>query len=303
MSNTIGIRVDIDFEIGLVKGVPHLLKLFEKYGIKATFFVTMGHDGFKHNTKRLNSTNYLKRVLSFNPVKIISMFGLSYLVKQFFGYVGNVGGDHSDMLRRIVKEGHELGVHGYNHFWWAENIWNCETQAVREEMNKGLDAFKNATGIEANVWASPNWRCSKDSLHLVDEFGFLYGADCRGKHPFLPMDHNWQGKTIQLPITLPCLHEVKQYLARNTHERIIHELLSHITLPFNVLCIHGYYEGILERELFIRFIHAVKSKGVQFFPLKQVFERINKSSVPLCKVTRKTLPGGRGEISFQGEEC
>lgn len=170
-------------------------------------------------------------------------------------------------------------------------------------MNKGVSTFKKTTGINSKVWASPNWRCSEDSLKLEDQLGFLYGADCRGKYPFIPVMNIWKAKTIQLPITLPCLHEIKQYLGTDNHDAIIRNLGSQIQSAFNVLCIHGYYEGVLARRLFTNLMRTINAENYKFVPLKELFEKIDQRNLPLCPVTKKVLPGGRGEISFQGRVC
>ncbi len=300
MDTTIGLRIDIDFEIGLVRGVPYLLDVLKQEKIAATFFVTMGPDGFKHNMKRLRSKNYVQRILSFNPWKIISTFGVSYLLKQFSGQSGNVGADHSELLTRILNEGHELGVHGYDHFWWAGHVWNCDRNAVKEDMTRGIHAFEQAVGNYPKVWASPNWRCSKDSLQLVDEFGFQYGADCRGTSPFYPVIGEWQANTLQIPITLPCLHEIVQHLQTKDHETIVKHLLSTMTYDRNIWCIHGYYEGVLERVLFRKCVQAIKSRQVTWMTLHEYYTGLDKHTAPECPMTKARLPGGRGEISFQG---
>ena len=50
---TIGIAVHVDTYEGMKKGVPVLLALFQKYGIKASFFVPMGKDHTGWTVKRI----------------------------------------------------------------------------------------------------------------------------------------------------------------------------------------------------------------------------------------------------------
>jgi len=104
MKKFIGIRADIDFEIGITKGVPYLLDFFRQHDITASFFVTIGPDGFKHNKTRLKSSGYVKRVLSFNPFKIVSRFGFSYVVRQLLGLSGNVGAIRSLPRAQAVRQ-------------------------------------------------------------------------------------------------------------------------------------------------------------------------------------------------------
>ncbi|MFC1824272.1 polysaccharide deacetylase family protein [Thermodesulfobacteriota bacterium] len=300
MKKVIGIRVDIDFEIGLTKGVPFLLNFFKRMDLQATFFVTMGSDGFRHSRKRLNSKNYLRRVSSFGIMNIISRFGLPYLTKQFIGLSGKVGVSHPEILNEIIQRGHDIGAHGYDHYWWAENVYTAEERLIKRDMENGVQALKSAIGSETESWASPNWRCSKHSLKIIDEYDFMYGADCRGESPFFPQIDGWQAKKIQLPISLSCLHEVKQALGTGNRDKIINCLMAQLKDRYNLLCIHGYYEGILERKMFMEFIEKAKGEGFRFVPMKTLFEGLEKKEVPVCEIIRKELPGGRGQVSCQG---
>lgn len=299
----IGLRVDVDFEVCLTKGVPFFLDFFKRNNIAATFFVALGPDGFRNCKKRLGSEGYARRVLSFNPLKIISKFGCVYLARQFLGPPGNVGERRPSLLKDISERGHELGLHGYDHYWWAENIWMAGPEEIRMEMEKGITAFRKITGEEPKVWASPNWRCSEESLRLVEEYGFDYGADFRGESPFRPSIEGRGAKTVQLPITLPCLHEARQFLGAADRKAILQALLSRLNTTYNVLCIHGYYEGILERDLFIDLAAEVQRRGFQFVPLKDLHAAVKEADVPICEISRKQLPGGRGMVSFQGKEA
>ena len=302
MNKKIGIRVDVDFEIDLIRGIPFLLDLFKEHGVKATFFVTMGPDGFGYNRRRVKSVNYIQRILSLNPFKIVRGFGLFYLIKQILGIKNNVGASHPDILEKIVSEGHELGVHGFDHYQWAENVWCWNKAQVEEDIKKAAAVFRDQRGVDPEVWASPNWRCSEDSLQFIDGFNNEYSADTRGKSPFFPTIGDWKAKTVQLPINLPCLHEVKQFLKTNDENSIIQYVFSHFQEHYNILCIHGYYEGILARHLFKSFLQEALRKGHEFVPLNQIAKEVKPHHIKTCKLTKKKLSGGRGEVSWQGEE-
>lgn len=299
MPKNVGLRVDVDFEIGLVKGVPFLLDYFSRHNIKATFYVTMGPDGFGHSGKRIKTRGYLKRILNFNPLKIILCLGPAYLLRQFAGIGGNVGSAHPEILKRIIAEGHAIGVHGYDHFWWAENIWDCGEEEIKREISAGLEVFRKSTGIEPVAWASPNWRISEKALMILEKCSFKYGADCRGHSPFFPKFTGWTAKTPQFPITLPCLHEIKNYLDCPTEKNISNEFISKLTAGSNVWCIHCYYEGILERRLFTNILGKLLSEGFNFMPIGDIASKTNLSTLPECGLMRKKLPGGRGEVTFQ----
>ena len=44
LKQTIILKTDVDTYEGLRKGVPNLINIFDKYNIRATFFIAMGYD-------------------------------------------------------------------------------------------------------------------------------------------------------------------------------------------------------------------------------------------------------------------
>jgi len=299
MSKRIGLRCDVDFGIGLERGVPYLLDLFKKRNMRVTFYVTMGPDGFRAHTNRLGSASYRRRIRRMNPMRMINAFGPVYLARQALGIRGTVGLSHPEVLRRVVGEGHELGVHGFDHYWWAENVFEADRNALKEDMDRGLNALKKSTGHDASAWASPNWRCSASSLNLLDEYGFRYGADTRGRSPFVPVMTGYSGRKPQLPISLPCLHEIADYKDTTDPTTIRDEFVSHLQPGYNVWCIHDYYEGVLRRETFESVLDAVIRDGWSLVPITTLAAEVQPDTIATSRITRARMPGGRGEVSCQ----
>lgn len=295
----IGLRCDVDFGIGLARGVPYLLDVFQRRGLRATFYVTMGPDRFRRHANRLGSASYRRRIRRMNPLGMLRAFGPVYLARQALGWPGSVGLAHGDVLRRIVAEGHELGVHGFDHYWWAEHVFEADRAALRGDMERACDALRRCAGHDPSAWASPNWRCSGASLSLVDEFGFRYGADTRGRSPFVPAVPGYTGRTPQLPISLPCLHEIGDYLDTTDAATIRAEFVRHVTPGYNVWCIHDYYEGLLKRGMFTSVLDALLADGWTIVPIAELAAGLTAGHVPAARLTRARVPGGRGEVSCQ----
>ena len=38
MAKQLGLRIDLDFGIGLARGVPYLLRVLKRFGVRATFY-------------------------------------------------------------------------------------------------------------------------------------------------------------------------------------------------------------------------------------------------------------------------
>jgi undecaprenyl phosphate-alpha-L-ara4FN deformylase len=299
MSKQIGLRCDVDFGVGLARGVPYLLDVLERHKMHATFYVTMGPDGFRQHTSRLGSATYRSRIRRMNPLGMIRAFGPVYLARQALGLTGTVGLGQPKVLRRIVAEGHELGVHGFDHYWWAENVQVADRHALKNDMDRALAALKRTTGRDASAWASPNWRCTAKSLALVDEYGFSYGADTRGSAPFVPDVPGYTGRTPQLPISLPCLHEISDYLNTTDPAEIRREFMRHVKPGYNVWCIHDYYEGVLRREMFDAVIADLVGAGWTLVPIATLADELRPLELASSRIVSARMPGGRGAVSCQ----
>jgi undecaprenyl phosphate-alpha-L-ara4FN deformylase len=230
-------------------------------------------------------------------------FGPHYAASILSGrFNESVGADHPRLLKAIKQAGHEIGLHGYDHFWWAENIWDASEERVRMDMERAIGVFRHTAGFEPSAWASPNWRCSVSSIKFVDDHPFAYGADCRGTEAFFPKIDGYIGRKIQIPITLPCLHEIRNYMSSADPKHIMKEFISRLKNGLNVWCIHDYYEGVLERKLFSGLIERLKSDGWTFTPLIELVNSINPKTVPVVEIERRSLPGGRGNVSCQAAQ-
>ena len=105
----VAIRIDIDSARDIALA-PELLDLFRLLDIKGTFFVTTGPDRlalnlFKHVA---NPQSYLKFIKS-KPLR--------YRFQSLNGILRNVRVEEAcpAALLRITNEGHELGLHVYDH--------------------------------------------------------------------------------------------------------------------------------------------------------------------------------------------
>jgi undecaprenyl phosphate-alpha-L-ara4FN deformylase len=300
MSKPLGLRVDVDFGVGLRKGVPYLLDAFRARQLRATFYVAMGPDGFRKHTQRLGSASYRSRVRRMRPWAIVRTFGPAYLLRRAIGICDDVGRRYPAVIRAALELGHEVGVHGYDHYWWAENVFAVDRAALRNDMAHAFAAFRECTGRVAAAWAAPNWRCSPDSLELLDEYHLTYGADTRGRTPFIPAFAGHRASTPQLPISLPCLHEIADYLDTVDARIIAAEFARHLVPDYNVWCIHDYYEGLLRRDLFERVLDHLLDNGWSVMAIDSLAGQLNREALPICEVIQGRVPGGRGLVSCQG---
>ena len=101
---------------GPTRGVPRILEILEKHGIKGTFYVP-----------------------------------------------GDTAERHTEAIRRIRDEGHEIGHHGYLH----KRSDAIDAGQQREEIERGLEALDRTLGVRPAGYRSPSWELTPTTLGLL----------------------------------------------------------------------------------------------------------------------------------------
>ncbi len=79
---------------------------------------------------------------------------------------------HPDEQRRIVAEGHEIGLHGWIHE--PNSLLSYEVE--RELMFRSADTLERLTGVRPVGLRTPSWDFSPDTLRIETELGLLYDS-------------------------------------------------------------------------------------------------------------------------------
>jgi peptidoglycan/xylan/chitin deacetylase (PgdA/CDA1 family) len=79
---------------------------------------------------------------------------------------------YPDEQRRIVAEGHEIGVHG----WIHELNAALPYQAERDLVARSLDTLASITGVRPTGMRTPSWDFSPSTLRIEQELGFAYDS-------------------------------------------------------------------------------------------------------------------------------
>ncbi len=292
----LALRVDVDTRLGLQEGVPRLLELFKRYAVRVTFFVTFGPDHSGRAIRRLIRPSFVAKMWRTNPFRL---YGFKTLLAGTLLPSPLVGEGAPGLLKDIVAEGHELGIHGYDHVRWQDGLDGMEENEIEEELSKALVAYERILGARPVSSAAPGWRCTPLSLAAQDRFAFLYASDVRGSSAFLPTHNGLCYSTLQLPTTLPTLDEL---LGRR---RDINEhLLSCLNGEFNLYTIHAEVEGRFYISLFESLLKEIVRRKVTVVRLRDRAEEIlngNSTEPPRLSVIRQTVPGRSGWVACQGD--
>lgn len=79
---------------------------------------------------------------------------------------------HEDEQRRVVAEGHEIGIHGWIHE--LNSVLPYEVE--RDLMFRSTDTLERITGIRPVGLRTPSWDFSRDTLKIETELGLLYDS-------------------------------------------------------------------------------------------------------------------------------
>ena len=266
--NVFSLRVDIDTIHDLTKGVPTLLELFEKYAIRVTFFVTMGPDTSGKNFWRL--LNKRTQSLRINPLK---KYGVKNLLYGLLLPSPKIGEGHPTLLKNIIARGHEVGIHDYDHYLWANHLEEMTLEEIETLFSRSYDAYKRIFGTPPKGSAAPSFKWTPKSLKIQDNFKLSYASDMKGKKPFIPVINKVPLKTLQVPINMPLIEDL--VIKRKSDTEILKilkkKLLNNLKkYNFSAMYIHPSYEGIHKVHIFHDFLQFIKSQNIKISRLCEV---------------------------------
>jgi len=290
---TVGLRVDVDTRRGLDEGVPRLLELFRRLGIRASFFVTMGPDHSGRALRRALRPSFLLKMWRTNPFKL---YGLRTLLSGTLVPARLVGAGAPTMLRQIAGEGHEIAPHGWDHVGWQDRIHRLDEAAIRADLDRAAQAFETAVGAAAAASAAPGWRTSTAALAIQDRRGLLYASDTRGDTPFRPKVGDRVLDTIQLPTTMPTMDEMVGRVGD------VPAALARAVRPgVNVFTLHAEVEGGAHLGAFEAFLDRLAASRARLMRLDDMAAclRAAGAAVPVARVVRGRIDGRSDWIALQ----
>ena len=289
----LALRVDVCTRIGAAEGVPRLLDLFRRLGVRASFFVTLGPETGSRVLRRLWRPTFLLKGLR---TRALRSYGVQTLLRGMLLPPTEVGAGTRGLLRAIVDEGHEAGLHGWDHFGWMDTIRGMEKGAVVQALERAAGAHRGTFGTAPLASAAPGWRITEGALLAQEGFGFAYASDTRGSSPFFPLVGGAPLATLQLPTTLPTLDELMGRV-RGINDR----LLGLLAPGLNVHTIHAEVEGRHALSLFEELLGGLARARVGVITLREAAEAClgDRGAIPRRRVTLGRVRGRSGWVACQ----
>ncbi len=292
----VALKVDCDTLVGTREGVPRLLDLFERQGIRATFFFSFGPDRSGVAVRRVfTKPGFARKMLR---SRAASLYGFPTVLYGTLLPAPRIGERCALEIRSAREAGHETGVHAWDHVGWHDGLGGWTIQKIREEYGRAHEEYRRIFGQGARAAAAPGWTVSVPSLEVEEERGLLYTSNSRGGKPFFPKADGRIFRTLEIPSTLPTLDETLAWpeMATDEDQRRFFRTAVQAT---EVHTIHAEVEGRSKLPLFTRIVEEWLADTVRFVPLEELAREAleQRERIPVRTLVRTILPGRGGTVA------
>lgn len=290
----LGLRIDVDTYRGTRLGVPALCDSLEKFGVKGSFFFSVGPDNMGRHLWRLLKPAFLLKMLR---SRAASLYGWDILLRGTFFPGPLIGKNLATPIRRAADEGHEIGLHAWDHHAWQARIDSMDATAIYRHLARGVQELTDICGRPPTCSAAPGWKANETVVLQKERFGFRYNSDCRGSSVFVPEVDGKRLTQPQIPVNLPTYDEVIGRDGISNANFNAHLLSLMKPNQFHVLTIHAEVEGIVCREMFDDFLQQAAERGIDVVPVGDLLDA--SKSWAADRIVPRRLPGREGWIAFQ----
>jgi peptidoglycan/xylan/chitin deacetylase (PgdA/CDA1 family) len=295
----IALKIDVDTLRGTLEGVPALLRLFDRYQVRATFLFSLGPDHTGRAIRRIFRPGFFAKV---QRTSVVSHYGLRTLLYGTLLPGPDIGRRGGDVMRLTAAAGHEVGIHCHDHIRWQDCVARRGEAWTRREMQRAAEAFERVFGRRAAVHGAAGWQINAHALRIEEEMGFSYASDVRGTRPFLPAMDGTATACPQIPTTLPTLDELIGRAGigeENVHEHV--HALSRRPLPSgHVYTLHAELEGMKLLPAMERLLEIWRADGAAVTAVDSLYARLDRARLPRHRVEWGSVEGRSGLLAVQG---
>jgi len=167
-------------------------------------------------------------------------------------------GSNRKILRRILEEGHELGIHGWKHRAWTRALDKIK---IREHVSRARGRYRRLFNSESISFAAPGFNTNKKVLEVLEENKILFISDFEGN------SSKFYGKIKNVPMTI---------LGKNKTP-IIEHLVSIGKKDEEI--IKMIKEMIKEKDLCSLYIHGLFEARFKLRILEEIFRYVKRNKI------------------------
>ena len=279
---------------GTRRGVPCMLEILERRGVRASFFFSVGPDNMGRNLWRLMNPKFLVKMMRSNAA---SLYGWDIVLCGAFFQGPEIGVRCAAVIRAAADAGHEIGLHAWDHYGWQRHAGKWSVAEQRGELQRGFERLTDIVGAPVDCCAVAGWRSNELTMEAERELGFRYCSDCRGSSVFKPILGDGAFGAPQIPITLPTYDEVigRETDLRGYNDYILARMRNDRLKAYTV---HAEVEGIALASEFEELLVRGAADGLRFTPLGELLP-VDASLLPADTVTTARLAGREGWVGWQ----
>ncbi len=280
MDPVLGLKIDVDTYQGMKNGVPRLLDILGDFGLKGTFFLSVGPDASGRAVLQLlKNPRFLKKMLRTNAPGLYGFRTALYgtllpspmIALSFPGHV-----------RRILDGGHEVQFHAWDHRRWQDDLTEKSREWIADWFERGIGGFRSLTGRLPDAFGAPSWSIDDRVLAVLAGYRFDYLSCTRAAEPFV---YDTLG-IPEIPSNLPCFEEAGIEGATETVLRALRRGGRH------VLPVHAEAEGGIWDRPFMDLLERIRSAGCRVATLGEIKEELDTATL-LRRLPRLELLQGR----------
>jgi peptidoglycan/xylan/chitin deacetylase (PgdA/CDA1 family) len=296
----LGLKIDVDTLRGTREGVPRLLEILDRHGVKATFLFSLGPDRTGRAIRRVFRKGFVGKV---RRTSVVRHYGLRTLLYGTLLPGPDIARRAAGVLRRVRGEGHETGIHCFDHVGWQDHVASAGAEWTRREMQRACERYVDVFKEPPTTHGAAGWQMNVHALRLTQSLGFEYCSDGRGRSAHLPV---WRGELIrcpQFPTTLPTLDEL---IGTDgiTEENVAAHLLARTregSMP-QVFTLHAELEGGRLAGVFDQLLTGWRAQGWHLVPTRALREAVEPMALPRCENALAPIDGRSGTVLTQGDE-
>ncbi len=186
MGREFTLRVDLESNKGIKEGLPKLLDLLKKCNIKVSFYLVMGGESnifelLKYRGKMTSSSERGIKIWSLKDKIRMALFPRDFVKRNM------------RVLRRILEEGHELGLHGWKHRAWTRGGNKVD---IEKHVASAVRRYRLIFNRNPTSFCAPGFSTNEKVLEILEEYGIKFVSDFEGDKP------KFYGKIKNVPITI-----------------------------------------------------------------------------------------------------
>ena len=279
MKKLLGLKIDVDTYVGMEKGVPSLLRVLEKAGLKATFYLSIGPDASGRALLNLfRNPLFLQKMVRTNA---IGLYGWKTALYGTLLPSPLIALSFPDLVKEVVAQGHEVQFHAWDHRRWQDDLGRHSAAWIGEWFARGVEGFVQLTGQAPTSFGAPAWLVDERVMEALKDYPFSYLSCTRAKEPFIHADCG----LLEIPSDLPCLEEV----GAEKGAEIITGLLQ--SEGVHVLPLHAEVEGGIWQDWFVKLMDKISAMGYQAVPLGVIQARLSRETLRVRKYRMAMLAG------------